>query len=363
MNKVCCIVGIRPQYIKMSKLMKLLKSDRRFKIIIINTGQHYDYKLSQQFFKQLKIPNADYNLGVGSGSHAEQTAKMMIGIEKILIKEKPDMTVVIGDGNTTLAGAITSRKLHIPIAHIEAGLRSDNWQMPEEINRVLTDHCASVLFAPTKNAYDKLIKEGLSKNTIYLTGDVTLDILNENMKQINKSDIMKRIGVSKKKFILMTLHRAENTDNETNLKNILSSLSSFDNVVFPIHPRTKKMISEFKLDNICKSIKIIEPLGYFDFAKLLKEASVFVTDSGGATKESFLLKTPSVIIRNETEWIEPVNLSASIVAGTSPARIRSSIKKMIRKHVTYTKNPFGDGKATEKTIKIISKLISSKHLL
>jgi UDP-N-acetylglucosamine 2-epimerase (non-hydrolysing) len=313
--------------------------------------------MAQQFFDELKIPDADYNLNIGSGTHAEQTAKMIVKIERILLKEKPDLTIVIGDSNTTLAGALASVKIHIPVAHIEAGLRSYNWIMVEEINRVLTDHCSHILFAPTENAVANLLKEGIEKRKIFLTGDITVDVLKENLKKAEKSNIMKKFGLKKREFILLTLHRAENVDNKKNLQNILLAISKFSNVVFPIHPRTEKMINKFWMHGIVKNIRIIEPLGYFDFLKLLKNASVVVTDSGGVQKEAFLVKTPCVTLRNETEWIETVRAGANILSGIDSSKIIYCIKKMKNKKLKKNiHNPFGTGRASDNIISVLKKI-------
>lgn len=358
MIKICSIVGIRPQYIKMSKVMRLMDRNKNVEHIIINSGQHYDYNMAQVFFENLKIPNANYNLEVGSGSHAKQMSKMLIGIENILIKERPDVVVVIGDGNSTLAGALISSRLNIPVAHIEAGLRSYNLKMPEEVNRILTDHCSSVLFAPTENAYNILLREGILKDKIYLTGDVTVDILNENLKISRKSSILNDLELKNKDFILLTLHRAENVDDRTILKNILKALSEFNNIIFPIHPRTKKMIDKVGLREITKNMMLIEPVGYFDFLKLLENCSLVITDSGGVQKEAFLLKVPCVTIRTETEWIETIEAGANIVAGIKTDKIKDAINKMKNKKIKYATNPFGNGKSSEKIIEIITKALS-----
>ncbi len=364
MIKVFSVVGIRPQYIKMSILMGLLDKDKDIEQTIVNTGQHYDYKMAQLFFEELKIPDADYNLEVGSGTHAEQTAKMLLGLEKLMMEKKPDLVLVIGDGNSTLAAALAAEKLQIKVAHIEAGVRSYNRIMPEEINRVLTDHISDILFAPTENAKKILLKEGIEKSRIFVPGDVTADVFSKNILQAEKSAISKSLGLKSKEFILLTLHRAENVDEKNKLRRMLTALSKFDNVVFPIHPRTKKRIDEFGLSNLVDNMKLIEPLGYFDFLNVLKNASVVVTDSGGVQKEAMLAKTPCVTARSETEWVETIEAGANIVVGDDPKKIEDGIKKMRKINMEKLSQVFGDGKASEKIVDIIkTSLISHKNEL
>jgi len=354
--KVCSVVGIRPQYIKMSNLMLRMRGDPDVEQVIINTGQHYDYEMARRFFKELGIPDADYNLGVGSGSHAEQTAKMLLGLEEILMREQPDLGVVVGDGNPTLAGALASVKIQIPVAHVEAGLRSNNWRMAEEINRVLVDHCSHLLFAPTENAVKNLLKEGIEKKSVFLTGDVTVDIVKEYMKQAEESGVTGKLGLKKKSFILMTLHRAENVDEKVNLENILKAVSSFESVVFPVHPRTEKRIEEFGLSGLTKGLILTDPLGYADFLSLLENASVVVTDSGGVQKEAFLVRTPCITVRDETEWVETVSAGANVLAGTNAKKIVYSIQAMKKKQIKVRGAPFGSGDASSKILKAIKRV-------
>ena len=354
--KVCSVVGIRPQYIKMSILMLRMRGDPDVEQVIVNTGQHYDYEMARGFFKELGIPDADYNLGVGSGSHAEQTAKMLLGIEEILRREQPDLSLVVGDGNPTLAGALASAKIQIPVAHVEAGLRSYNWRMAEEVNRVLVDHCSHLLFAPTENAVKNLLKEGIEKNRVFLTGDVTVDIVREYMKQVEESGAMRKLGLRKKSFILMTLHRAENVDEKVNLENILKAVSNFGSVVFPVHPRTQKRIEEFGLSGLTKDFVLTDPLGYADFLSLLENASVVVTDSGGVQKEAFLVRTPCVTVRNETEWVETVSAGANVLAGADDKKIVHSIRVMRKRLVEVKGAPFGSGDASSKIVEVIKRV-------
>jgi len=354
--KVCSVVGIRPQYIKMSIPMLKMRADPDLEQVIINTGQHYDYEMAQRFFKELGIPDADYDLGVGSGSHAEQTAKMLLGIEEILKREQPDISVVVGDGNPTLAGALASVKIQIPVAHVEAGLRSYNWRMAEEINRVLVDHCSHLLFAPTENAVKNLLKEGIEKRRAFLTGDVTVDIVKEYMKQAEKSGVTRKLGLRRKSFILMTLHRAENVDEKVNLENILKAVSNFESVVFPVHPRTEKRIEEFELSGLTKGFVLTDPLGYADFLNLLKNASVVVTDSGGVQKEAFLVKTPCVTVRDETEWVETVSAGANVLAGADAKKIVHSIRVMKKRRIKVEGAPFGSGDASSKILEAIKRV-------
>jgi len=350
--KILSIVGVRPQYVKMSKIMSLLSKDPEVKHIIINTGQHYDYELAQSFFENLNISDADYNLEVGSGSHAEQTAKGLLAMEKIIIEHKPDCILVVGDANSTLTGALVAAKMNIPVAHIEAGLRSYNWEMAEEKNRILVDHCSTFLFAPTENAKNILLREGISEEKIFITGDVTVDIIRNNIEKAKESEIIKNLKITGD-FILLTLHRPETTDYKEEMEKIFSTLSHHENIVFPIHPRTKKKLKEYKLEHYLEKMKVIDPLSYFDFLNLMLNCKLVITDSGGIQKEAFLVNKPCVTLRPQTEWIETAELGANIVTGSDPKKINSAIKEMSKKELNIEDNPYGIGKASERTIKIL----------
>ena len=352
--KILSIVGARPQFIKEYVVSKAIT--KFYDYVLVHTGQHYDFEMSQIFFDQLNISEPDYNLGLKSGLHGEQTGKMLINIEIILKKEKPDLVLVYGDTNSTLAGAIASAKLLIPIGHVEAGLRSFDKTMPEEINRILTDHCSQLLFAPTKTALKILRREGVTKG-VYLTGDVMYDALLSNLRVAEKSKILKRLKVIPKEYFLTTIHRPSNTDNAKNLSNILDALSVIDEkVIFPIHPRTTKFIDNYGLKkNIGKNIVMIKPVGYFDFIWLEKNAKKILTDSGGIQKEAYLLKVPCITLRETTEWTETIEDKWNILTGADKEKILDAIKNFQPKQ--KQRNLFGNGHASEKIAAIVQRYL------
>lgn len=309
--KIIHIVGARPQFVKLAPLYKAIKSHAQQ--LIIHTGQHYDEKMSKIFFEDLAIPKPDFNLNINLGSHAYQTAEMMKGIEKILLEVKDCLLVIYGDTNSTLAGALASAKLEIPIVHIEAGLRSFNRSMPEEVNRILADRISNYLFAPTPTAVENLKNEGLSKIT-YLTGDIMTDSIAQNIAIAKeKSDVINRLKLTKEDYYLLTLHRPYNVDDPEKLINILTLLNNLDKeVLFPIHPRTRKIL-EANLTANLSNIRLIEPQGYLDFLILQENADKIVTDSGGIQKEACILKRPCITLRSETEWVETVSEGVNLL--------------------------------------------------
>jgi len=353
--KIISIVGARPQFIKYAPVSRELK--KTHDDILVHTGQHYDYEMSKLFFEQLNIPKPKYNLNVGSGSHGIQTGRMLIEIEKVLLKEKPDFVFVFGDTNSTLAGALASVKLHIPSGHIEAGLRSFDKYMPEEINRILTDHSSDILFVPTKTAVKNLNKENITDG-VYLTGDVMFDALLYNIKIAEKSKILEKMNVKSGQYLLVTIHRQSNTDNVNNLSNILEALSKVEEkIIFPIHPRTMRFIKNYKLqEKIKDNIEIIKPLGYIDFLFLEKNAKKIFTDSGGIQKEAYLLKVPCITLRNNTEWIETVEDNWNILVGFNREKILDAAKTF--NPVNKQKKYFGNGKASFKIRVILEKFFN-----
>tara|TARA_B100002052_G_scaffold288760_1_gene305318 strand:+ start:528 stop:1601 length:1074 start_codon:yes stop_codon:yes gene_type:complete len=303
--KILSIVGARPQFIKLAPISKKIKSSINH--VVIHTGQHFDKNMSDIFFDEMSLKKPKYNLNISRGSHADQTGLMLIEIEKILITEKPDLVIIFGDTNSTLAGALAASKLGIKLVHIEAGLRSFNKMMPEEINRIIADHTSDFLFAPTDAAMNNIKDEGLI-NKAYLTGDVMVDSVNLFLKKAqSKSEILLKLGLNKSDYSLLTLHRPYNVDDPDKLSNIITFLNELCSpFIFPIHPRTRQIISKFNIQ-IGKNIKLIEPVGYLDFLILQNNANKIFTDSGGIQKEAYILKTPCVTIRTETEWVETVS--------------------------------------------------------
>ena len=327
--KIASIVGGRPQLIKVKPIVDELRK-QKIKHILVYTGQHYDYGMSKIFFDELDIPKPDYNLEVGSHSHGRQTALMLERIEEILLKEKPDIVVVYGDMNSTLAGALSAVKLNIPIAHVEAGLRSYRLDMPEEINRVLTDRISKFLFCPTKTAVENLKKEGITKGKgVYLVGDVMYDIFQKSKSKIQNSKILKRLNLRPRRYLLLTIHRQENTDNLENLKSILSALvKSGKKIVFPLHPHTKKFLEKNRIRLAeYENVLVIDPVSYLDMLVLEKNAQKILTDSGGVQKEAYWLGIPCITLRKETEWLETVVEGRNILVGANKARIIRSILK------------------------------------
>ncbi|MDD5164171.1 MAG: UDP-N-acetylglucosamine 2-epimerase (non-hydrolyzing) [Patescibacteria group bacterium] len=354
--KVLCVVGARPNFIKIAPLFKEFKKYQKIKPILVHTGQHYDYKMSGAFFKELNIPKPNYNLGIKAGLHGEQTGKTMIEFEKVCLKEKPDLVIVVGDVNATLAGALVAAKLHIPVAHIEAGLRSGDMNMPEEINRILTDHISDILFCPTPTAIKNLKKENIIKN-VYNTGDLMYDVFLKNIKIAQKkSKILKILDLKPKAYCLLTIHRASNVDNPENLKKILEAIQeSNEKVIFPIHPRTQKQLKKLKLKIEKCKLKIITPVGYLDMLWLEKNAKKILTDSGGVQKEAYFAKTPCITLRDTIEWIETRKYGWNILVGNNKKKIIKAIKFFNPKEKQI--NCFGDGRTAKKIVKnILNKL-------
>ena len=343
--KIATIVGARPQFIKAATISRVIKNQSNVNEIIIHTGQHYDNNMSDIFFKELDIPIPEINLGVGSSSHGKQTAEMLTGIEEVLMNEKPDWVLVYGDTNSTVAGSLAAAKLNIPIAHVEAGLRSFNRKMPEEINRIATDHISTCLFAPTQNAMNLLEREGLYEKSIF-SGDVMYDsILHYRKIAVNQCKLEQIADVEPGKYFLATVHRQENTDVLSNLQSIFLAFSELDMpVIVPLHPRTLKF-----MDNVPyrSNVKIIDPVGYLEMISLLDNCYKVLTDSGGLQKEAFFLKKPCLTLREETEWIETLDDNWNFIVGTDRAKIQ---EKIGISQFGNQKDSFGDGKAAEKIV-------------
>jgi UDP-N-acetylglucosamine 2-epimerase (non-hydrolysing) len=356
--RIAVILGTRPEIIKMSSLIREFEKARS-DYFILHTGQHYSYNLDKIFFKELELPLPKHNLDVGSGTHAQETGKMLIGIEKILQKEKVDIVLVEGDTNTVLAGALAANKLHIKVGHVEAGLRSYDKTMPEELNRVLTDHLSDYLFAPTPVAKDNLLKEGINKDSIFITGNTIVDAVYQNLEiAARKTDILNKLHTSSGKYILLTAHRQENVDEKKKLQNILEGLKLIYRefnlpILYPIHPRTMKQLKEFKLE-LPKEITTLEPLGFLDFLNLEANAALVTTDSGGVQEETCILKVPCITLRENTERPETIAVGSNILVGTDPEKILKGARIMLKiKHDWNV--PFGDGTAGKRIIEIIKK--------
>ena len=362
--RVMLVVGARPQFIKSAPLVsEILTRHRRIQLSILHSGQHYDRQMSEIFFRQLKIPRPFMNLGAGSGSHAAQTAKIMRNLEEPMLKVRPDLVIVPGDTNTTLAAALTAAKLNLPVAHLEAGLRSGDMSMPEEINRRLTDHCSQLLFAPTRTAANNLRNEGLGK-LAYLTGDTMVDALRIATPFLDRTEreILERFGLTSQMYVLVTLHRPSNVDNLARLQEILAALRKVSRkvrVVFPVHPRTQSKLAELKITQQLArdGINLTTPLGYLEILSLMKNASSVLTDSGGMQKESFLLHVPCVTLRTTTEWPETLVgksnrliIKANVISKTIlGVAFDGTLKRSMRK----LKSPFGDGHASRQIARII----------
>lgn len=359
--KVSVVVGTRPQLIKISPLIQKIKENKEIELQIINTGQHYDQNMDKIFLNELNLNEAIHlNFDAKNLTPVELTGKIMIDLEDKLKSFEPDFVAVIGDTNSTLAGAITASKLCIPLGHIESGLRSFDRNMPEEINRVVVDHISDILFTPTKNAADNLKKEGISSEKIKFVGDITVDVLHRNYEISEKnSKIIEKLNLSGKDFVLVTAHRQESVDFEERLKIIVESLieiSKEKTIIFPVHPRTLKNLKKFSLYDklINKCIILLEPVGYFDFLVLLRKASCVITDSGGIQKEALILGTPCITIRTTTEWIETINTNANVLAGYDKEKIINEVKIRatddFKRFVKKINNPYGDGKTSERII-------------
>lgn len=355
--KIVTIVGARPQFIKASVVSAALQP--LCQEVLVHTGQHYDPNMSDVFFRELDIPKPAYNLGVGSGSHGKQTGEMLMKVEEVLLHESPDLLLVYGDTNSTLAGALAASKIHIPVAHIEAGMRSYNMRMPEEQNRILTDHISTWLFCPVQAGIDCLKKENITKG-VYLTGDVMLDsalhFREVAKKNPEKTAIFDQLGITPKQYCLATLHRAETT--EGGLETILKIFRAFEQlpktVVLPIHPRTRGLAEEAVKEGGFRNIKLVDPVGYLEMLLLTDSACQVLTDSGGLQKEAWFMEVPCVTLRTETEWVETLEGNWNILSSLETDDILSKACDIIPDPAARAAMPFGDGKASEKIASILA---------
>ena len=353
--KIAVVLGTRPEIIKMAPVIRELES-RNAAFLVIHTGQHYSYNLDSVFFEQLNLPPTKYNLEIGSGSHAEQTARILIAIEKILQEEKPDIVLVEGDTNSVLASALAAVKLHIKVGHVEAGLRSYDRQMPEEINRILTDHCSDYLFAPTEKAKAILLGEGVPEPKIFVTGNTIVDAVYRNLEIARqKSDSLSTLRLKPREYFLVTLHRQENVDNQARFTSILEGLNKValefkQPVIYPIHPRSRKQMNSFNLEP--KNLSLIEPMDYLGFLQLESNARLVFTDSGGIQEEACILRIPCVTLRDNTERPETIEVGSNILSGASPDKILEDTKIMLKRENNWA-NPFGDGKAGKRILDIL----------
>jgi UDP-N-acetylglucosamine 2-epimerase (non-hydrolysing) len=358
--KIAIILGTRPEIIKMAPVIRELEK-RQAGYFILHTGQHYSYNLDRVFFEQLGLPPSKYNLEVGSGSNAEQTGKILMGVEKVLLEEKPDIILVEGDTNSVLAGALAAVKLHIRVGHVEAGLRSYDRNMPEEINRILTDHCADRLFAPTPKAERILRDEGITEEKIFVTGNTIVDALYQNLEIADeKGNVLDALKLKPGEYAVVTIHRQENVDDRARFTSILKGLDRVateisKSVIYPIHPRSRKMMAQFGLQ--VRHVRLVEPMDFLSFLQLENSARLILTDSGGVQEEACVLGVPCVTLRDNTERPETIEVGANTLAGVSPDKIIERSKFMLGKENKW-QNPFGDGTAGRQIVDII---MGGKH--
>jgi UDP-GlcNAc3NAcA epimerase len=348
--KVLTVVGARPQIIKAAAVSGPLR--RRVHEVLVHTGQHYDDRMSDQFFRELDVPAADHHLGVGSATHGVQTGRMLAAIEPVMIAERPDRVLVYGDTNSTLAGALAAAKLGIPVVHVEAGLRSFNRAMPEETNRIVADHLADILCCPGERAVRNLAAEGIAAG-VHLTGDVMRDLLERARAGLDDEPLSAR-GLTAGGYALLTLHRAHNTDDADRLAGILAALAGASMaVVFPVHPRTRHALASTGADAVAGSLRMIDPLGYREMLALERGARVVVTDSGGVQKEAYWLGVPCITLRDETEWVETVETGWNRLVGGSPAAIRAALSEISTP--ATRPNLYGDGCAAERIAELVAR--------
>lgn len=349
-STVLTVVGARPQFVKAAPLSRALR--RRMREVLVHTGQHYDREMSAAFFEDLGIPEPDRHLGVGSGSHGQMTGLMLERLEKVMQEVRPDVVVVLGDTNSTLAGALAAAKLHIPVAHVEAGLRSFDMAMPEEVNRRLTDHVSALLFCPTPTAVRNLRREGVVRG-VHRVGDVMLDAVLANLSRARRRPLP--VELRARSFCLATIHRQENTDDPERLERLLGALESLPRpVVLPLHPRTRERLRRVGRA-AGRNVRLLPPLGYLDMLRLESRAFAILTDSGGVQKEAFILGTPCITLRETTEWVETLRGGANVLVGSDPRKIERAVARIERRKAAAPRRPatYGDGRASERIAQAI----------
>ncbi len=353
------IVGVRPQIIKSAPVLRALSQKTEIDLQLVNSGQHYDYEMSKVFFNELDLPKPVCDWGIGSGSHAVQTARLLVCAEKTIEELKPEVVMVFGDANTSLGATLAAVKMHTPVCHVESGLRSYDMLMPEEVNRVLIDHCSQMLCSPTPTTVENLKKEGICEERILLSGDTMYDSFLLHRRDMDKSTITQDLKLMRKKYAVLTVHRAENVDNPEKLKDIILAVRNLEaTVVFPVHPRVRKRLEDKGSAVILQrteNIVLTDPLGYFDMLSLMENAKVVLTDSGGMQKEAFMLHVPCLTLRDTTEWTETIEFGANKLVGASRERILREARKILSDEESEEKlerlpNPYGDGKASEKIV-------------
>jgi len=362
---IAIVLGTRPEIIKMSPVIRECRR-QNLDFFILHTGQHYSHEMDRIFFEELELPEAKYNLDVGSGTHAEQTGKIMAGVERVLKKEQPDIVLVQGDTNTVMASALAAAKLHIRVGHVEAGLRSFDRAMPEELNRVVADHVSDLLFAPTETARGNLLREGLPDERIFVTGNTIVDAVRQNLDLAKrKRDSLESLDLEPEGYVLVTAHRQENVDDPARLAGIVEGVQLVSKqyglpAIFPIHPRTKMRVESFGMET--DGIRLVAPLGYLDFLSLESRARLVLTDSGGVQEEACILGVPCVTLRDNTERPETVEAGANLVAGTAPSSVGTACEEMLSRKKGW-QNPFGDGRAGERILDISSRAISRWRMM
>ena len=359
------VVGARPQIIKSAPIVHEASGDAEVEFQLVHTGQHYDFEMSRIFFGELELPDPVVNLGVGSGSHGRQTGKMMIGLEGAIEKLRPDVVLVPGDTNSTLAGALAAIKLQVPVAHVEAGARSYDLRMPEEVNRRLTDHCSRMLFGATENCVKNLLKEGIPKDQIHLSGDTMYDALLRHTARALRSRILEELDLAGAEYAVLTVHRPENVDDPEALKDIIGAMIELKElpIVFPVHPRTMERLKATGLLERVKEaehVMLVDPIGYHEMLRLVKDSRMVFTDSGGLQKEAFWLRTLCITLRERTEWVETVELGANMLVGNEKERIVQEIRdcrgfEKLETKLKGLSNPFGKGNASKKIIDALKK--------